>query len=55
MWLAGRLVEARALLDDPDGRLGSTDPLLRRFTTIGLVTLLEDLSLIHISEPTRPY
>jgi SAM-dependent methyltransferase len=43
--LAGRLVEARALLDDPDGRLGSTDPLLRRFTTIGLVTLLEDSGL----------
>jgi SAM-dependent methyltransferase len=43
--LAGRLVEARALLDDPDGRLGSTDPLLRRFATIGLVALLEDCGL----------
>jgi len=43
--LAGRLAEARTLLDDPDGRLGSTDPLLRRFATIGLVTLLEDSGL----------
>ncbi len=43
--LAGRLVEARTLLDDPDGRLGSTDPLLRRFATIGLVRLLEDCGL----------
>ena len=43
--LAGRLVEARALLDDSDGRLGSTDPLLRRFATIGLVALLEDCGL----------
>lgn len=43
--LAGRLVEARTLLEDPAGRLGSTDPLLRRFTTIGLVALLEDSGL----------
>jgi S-adenosylmethionine-dependent methyltransferase len=39
--LAGRLVEARRLLDDPDGRLGAADPVLRRFDTDGLVTLLE--------------
>ncbi len=43
--LAGRLAEARTLLDDPDGRLGGTDPLLRRFATVGLVTLLEDSGL----------
>jgi SAM-dependent methyltransferase len=44
--LAGRLVEARTLLDDPDGRLGTTDPLLRRFATIELVTLLEGSGLV---------
>lgn len=38
--LAGRLVEARRLLDDPDGRLGAPDPVLRRFDTDGLVALL---------------
>ncbi|MDQ3886550.1 MAG: class I SAM-dependent methyltransferase [Actinomycetota bacterium] len=43
--LAGRLTEARQLLDDPDGRLGTTDPLLRRFTTVRLVRLLEDSGL----------
>src|SRR5262245_50155423 len=39
--LAGRLVEARRLLDDPDGRLDAPDPVLRRFDTNGLVALLE--------------
>ena len=39
--LAGRLAEARRLLDDPDGRLGAPDPVLRRFDTAGLVTMLE--------------
>jgi SAM-dependent methyltransferase len=39
--LAGRLADARRLLDDPDGRLGSPDPVLRRFDTDGLVALLE--------------
>ncbi len=43
--LAGRLAEARTLLDDPDGRLGDTDPLLRRFDTPGLVSLLEGSGL----------
>lgn len=43
--LAGRLPEARALLDDPDGRLGAGDTLLRRFDTPGLVALLEDAGL----------
>lgn len=43
--LAGRLAEARTLLEDPDGRLGSADPLLRRFGTVGLVTLLEGSGL----------
>ena len=38
--LAGRLAEARQLLDDPDGRLGAVDPVLRRFDTAGLVGLL---------------
>jgi S-adenosylmethionine-dependent methyltransferase len=39
--LAGRLAEARRLLDDPDGRLGSPDPVLRRFDTDGLVALVQ--------------
>jgi SAM-dependent methyltransferase len=38
--LAGRLAEALRLLNDPDGRLGSPDPVLRRFDTEGLVALL---------------
>lgn len=43
--LAGRLSEARRLLDDPDGRLGGTDPVLRRFDTAGLTGLLERAGL----------
>jgi hypothetical protein len=39
--LAGRLAEARRLLDDPDGRVCNADPVLRRFDTGGLVALLE--------------
>lgn len=38
--LAGRLAEARRVLDDPDGRLGATDPVLHRFDTEGLLALL---------------
>ncbi|SDM91577.1 class I SAM-dependent methyltransferase [Allokutzneria albata] len=38
--LAGRLADARQLLDDPDGRVGSADPLLRRFDLDGLAELL---------------
>ncbi len=38
--LAGRLAEARRILDDPDGWLGAPDPVLRRFDTEGLVGLL---------------
>ncbi|HEX2300439.1 MAG TPA: SAM-dependent methyltransferase, partial [Pseudonocardiaceae bacterium] len=44
--LAGRLVDARRVLDDPRGRLGSTDPLLRRFDTDGLRTLLQGSGLV---------
>jgi len=43
--LAGRLTDARALLDDPDGRLGAADPVLRRFDTVGMVALLEQSGL----------
>jgi hypothetical protein len=39
--LAGRLADARHLLDDPDGQLSTPDPVLRRFDTDGLVALLE--------------
>jgi S-adenosylmethionine-dependent methyltransferase len=38
--LAGRLVQARRALEDPDGRLGAADPVLRRFDTDGLIALL---------------
>lgn len=43
--LAGRLVDARQLLDDPDGRLGGTDPVVRRFDVGALTTLLTDAGL----------
>ncbi|MCP3797795.1 class I SAM-dependent methyltransferase [Allokutzneria sp. A3M-2-11 16] len=39
--LAGRLTDARHLLDDPDGRVGAADPLLRRFDLDGLAELLD--------------
>lgn len=39
--LAGRLAEALLVLEDPEGRLGAADPLLRRFDTDGLIALLE--------------
>jgi SAM-dependent methyltransferase len=38
--LAGRLAEARALLADPDGRLGPDDPLRRRLDAVGLRRVL---------------
>lgn len=38
--LAGRLAQARCVLDDPDGRLDAADPILRRFDTGGLIALL---------------
>lgn len=43
--LAGRLVEARRVLDDPHGRLDAADPLLRRFDTGGLAALLDGSGL----------
>lgn len=43
--LAGRLADARRLLDDPQGRFAAADPLQRRFDTDGLTTLLEDSGL----------
>lgn len=38
--LGGRLAQARRVLDDPEGRCGASDPLLRRFDTDGLIALL---------------
>lgn len=38
--LAGRLAEAAALLDDPAGRAGPADPLLRRFHPAELLELI---------------
>lgn len=43
--LAGRLGEARRLLDDPDGRVGPADQLQRRFDTEGLGELLTGAGL----------
>ncbi|MFN2497155.1 MAG: class I SAM-dependent methyltransferase [Pseudonocardiaceae bacterium] len=43
--LAGKFADARRLLDDPDGRLGAADPLLRRFDTDALHALLEGSGL----------
>jgi len=43
--VAGRFAEARHALDDPDGRWGPGDPLPRRFTEPGLVTMLGEAGL----------
>jgi len=43
--LAGHLVEARRMYDDPDGRGGPTDVLLRRFTESELRALLAGVGL----------
>ena len=43
--VAGRFAEARHALDDPDGRWGPGDPLPRRFTEPGLVTMLGEARL----------
>ena len=43
--VAGRFAEARHALDDPDGRWGAGDPLPRRFTEPGLVTMLGEAGL----------
>lgn len=43
--IAGRLADARALLDDPAGRLAG-DSLLRRFDTDGLCALLGDAGMV---------
>jgi S-adenosylmethionine-dependent methyltransferase len=43
--LAGRFDDARQLLDDPDGRAGSTDPLPRRFDRESLLALLAGRSV----------
>jgi S-adenosylmethionine-dependent methyltransferase len=44
---AGRLSEARHILDDPAGRSGDNDPLARRFS-------LEDLQLLLAATGLRP-
>ena len=38
--MAGRFAEARHILDDPHGRWGQGDPLPRRFTEAGLLSVL---------------
>ncbi|MFB9908238.1 class I SAM-dependent methyltransferase [Allokutzneria oryzae] len=43
--LAGRLADARRLLDDPEGRVGPADPLLRRFDLDGIAELLKGAGL----------
>lgn len=44
--MAGRFEQARAMLDDPDGRFGPADPLRRRFDVDGLHGLLAGSGLI---------
>jgi S-adenosylmethionine-dependent methyltransferase len=44
--LTGHLAEARALLDDPDGRIGSQEGSSRRFTQAELAALLADAGFI---------
>ncbi len=43
--LAGEFAEAEQLLDSPDGRWGSADPVPRRFDTPTLVSLVEGAGL----------
>ncbi|MDT0301138.1 methyltransferase [Streptomonospora wellingtoniae] len=43
--LAGHLADARHLLDDPEGRWGTADPMPRRFTVDRLVDLAERAGL----------
>jgi S-adenosylmethionine-dependent methyltransferase len=43
--LAGHLPRAQALLDDPAGRWGDHDPLVRRFDRDALVALVEEAGL----------
>jgi SAM-dependent methyltransferase len=43
--LAGRFDDARNLIDDPDGRVGVTDPLPRRFDRESLLALLAGRSV----------
>lgn len=43
--LAGRLADALRLLEDPEGRLGGSDPVLRRFDTGRVTALLESSGL----------
>lgn len=44
--LAGHLLEARHLLEDPDGRWGATDPLPRRFSEADVIALLSGAGLM---------
>lgn len=44
--LAGRAAAALTLIDDPDGRFGPSDPLLRRFEPDQLATLLQAAGLV---------
>lgn len=44
--LAGRLAEARRILNDPQGRLSASDSLLRRFDTTALVELVKASGLV---------
>lgn len=46
--LAGRLGEARAVLTDPDGRLGPGDALRRRLDCAGLRALLEGTGALRV-------
>lgn len=54
--LAGRVAEAARLLDDPAGRAGPGDPLLRRFDLDGLSALIEGAGLqVHSVHGVRVF
>ena len=52
---APALDEVRGLLEQLEATLAEETALLDADDADGLVRLVEHLSLIHISEPTRPY
>lgn len=54
--LAGHLSEARAALQDPDGRWGTGDPMPRRFDEAGVCHLLDDTGFdVHTVHGVRTF
>jgi S-adenosylmethionine-dependent methyltransferase len=54
--LAGHLSDARAALQDPDGRWGTGDPMPRRFDEAGVCHLLDDAGFaVHTVHGVRTF